>query len=220
MPQAIRMRGALNVPALQHTLDEIVARHEAMRTTFTTVANLPVQVIHPASAVPLPVTDLGDVAENDREQKALEMAGEEAKRPFDLETGPILRARLLHLGAEDYVLLLNNHHIAGDGWSMGLFVKELAALYEAFAAGKPSPLPEVAVQYADYAVWQRQWLQGEVLEKELAYWRKQLAGWNWLRIVRGRWSRPIAAETSSSACPRTWPMHCEGWAGRKARRCS
>lgn len=176
MPQAIRMRGGLNVEALQRTLNEIVARHEALRTTFTTVANLPVQVINPASAVPLPVTDLGNVAENEREQKALEMAREEAQRPFDLGQGPILRARLLLLGADDHVLLLNNHHIAGDGWSMGLFVKELAALYEAFAAGKPSPLPEVAVQYVDYAVWQRDWLQGEVLEKELAYWRKQLAG--------------------------------------------
>ena len=104
------------------------------------------------------------------------MASEEAKRPFDLAQGPLFRASLLRLAEDDHVLLLTMHHIVSDGWSMGIFTRELTALYEAFSEGKPSPLPELPIQYADFAVWQREWLQGEVLEKQLSYWRERLGG--------------------------------------------
>ena len=108
---------------------------------------------------------------------------QEAHRPFDLEQGPLLRAMLLRVSEQEHVLVLVMHHIVSDGWSMGVLVREVAALYEAFSQGRPSPLPELAVQYADYAVWQREWLKGEVLEAQLAYWRQQLAG-----CARERWS--------------------------------
>lgn len=176
MPQVIRMRGTLDRDALQRTIDEIVRRHEVLRTTFTTIDNVPVQVIADPAPVPIPDSDLTTLPENRREEKALELAHSEARRPFDLSKGPVLRARLIRLGADDCILLLNNHHIAGDGWSMGLFVKELAALYEAFSRGEHSPLPDPAVQYVDYAMWQQDWLQGEVLDKQLAYWKKRLEG--------------------------------------------
>src|SRR5207248_306928 len=121
-------------------------------------------------------TDLCKGVESERTAEALRLATEEIDRPFDLKTGPLVRARLLGLASDEHWLVLTFHHIIFDGWSLGVFERELTVLYEAFSAGQPSPLPELPVQYADYAVWQRQWLQGEVLTRELAYWTKQLAG--------------------------------------------
>ncbi|PYS89537.1 MAG: hypothetical protein DMF64_17365 [Acidobacteria bacterium] len=172
---AIRLKGELNVPALQQSLDVIVARHEVLRTTFATVGGRPVQVIGPAEPVALPVVDLQDLAEAEREARARQLMSEETQRPFDLARGPVLRVLLLRLGHDAHVLLLTMHHIVSDGWSLGVLVRELSALYEAFARGASLQLPALPVQYADFAAWQRDWLSGEVLEAQLAYWRQQLA---------------------------------------------
>ena len=176
MPQAIRMSGPLDVGALRRALSEIAARHESLRTSFTVVEGNPVQVIAPAVSVELPVVELAELSESEREAEALRLAREEAQRPFDLERGPLVRASLLRLGGEEHVLLLNMHHIVGDDWSFSVLMRELMALYEAFSQGDPSPLKELPIQYADYAVWQREWLQGEQLEAQLAYWKQQLSG--------------------------------------------
>jgi len=176
VPRAIRINGALKVEALHRTLETIVARHEVLRTTFATAGGNPVQVISPTLSMPLPVEDLSELSEPGREAEALRLTAEEAQRPFDLARGPLLRANLLRLGAEEHILLLNMHHIVSDGWSHGVFVRELTALYEAFSQGNPSPLEELPIQYADYALWQREWLQGEVLEEHLGYWKQRLTG--------------------------------------------
>jgi natural product biosynthesis luciferase-like monooxygenase protein len=176
MPGAMLMKGRLDSEALQMALCEIVRRHESLRTTFSEVAGHPVQVVGEATPLGLPVIDVSDVPEAERRAEALRRANEEVRLPFDLSKGPLMRASLLRLREEEHVLVVAVHHIAGDGWSMGLLVGELEALYEAFSTGQPSPLPELEIQYADYAVWQREWLQGEMLESQLAYWHKQLAG--------------------------------------------
>jgi alpha-ketoglutarate-dependent taurine dioxygenase/acyl carrier protein len=176
VPRAFRISGELNVAALQGTFDAIVERHEVLRTTFATVDGNPVQVIAPSLGVPLPIIDLSQMAESEREAEARRLATEEAQRPFDLAQGPLARTALLRLSEEEHVLLLMMHHIVSDGWSAGVLFHELGTLYKGFSAGKPSMLPELPIQYADYAVWQRQWLQGEVLEKQLSYWREQLGG--------------------------------------------
>jgi amino acid adenylation domain-containing protein len=175
VPTAICLTGLLNVAALEQSLNEIVHRHEALRTTFVMVDGQPAQVIAPVLRITLPVVDLQHVPETEREAEVQQLATKEARRPFDLAQGPLLRAILLRLTETEHVFLLTMHHIVTDGWSMGVFFRELAVLYEAFAAGRPSPLSRLLVQYADFAVWQRQWLQGEVLETQLAYWQQQLA---------------------------------------------
>ncbi|HEX8151320.1 MAG TPA: amino acid adenylation domain-containing protein, partial [Pyrinomonadaceae bacterium] len=177
LPMAIRLAGRLDVEALERTLSEVVRRHEILRTTFGEVAGQPVQVIAPAREVRLALTDLsgaGDVHE--RAELARRLTLEEARQPFDLSRGPLLRASLLRLGDEEHIALLTMHHIVSDGWSIGLLVREVAALYEAFVTGRPSPLPELPIQYADYAAWQRRWLDGGALERQLDYWREQLGG--------------------------------------------
>ncbi|GAB4190085.1 MAG: hypothetical protein Fur006_31860 [Coleofasciculaceae cyanobacterium] len=171
----VRLTGALNVTVLEQSLQEIVRRHEALRTTFITVEGEPVQAIAPTVTLALPVVDLRELSEVEREATVLKLAQEDAQQPFDLVKCPLLRTTLLELGEMEYVMLFTMHHIISDGWSMGVLIRELAALYEAFCAGKPSPLPELPIQYADFAVWQRQWLQGEVLEAQLDYWRQQLS---------------------------------------------
>ncbi|HEX8191018.1 MAG TPA: non-ribosomal peptide synthase/polyketide synthase [Pyrinomonadaceae bacterium] len=177
LPMAIRLAGRLDVEALERTLTEVVRRHEILRTTFDEVAGQPVQVIAPAQQVRLAVTDLSGAGdEHERAGEARRLTLEEARRPFDLSRGPLLRAGLLKLGDEEHVALLTMHHIVSDGWSIGLLVKEVAALYEAFATGRPSPLGELPIQYADYAAWQRRWLDGGALERQLDYWREQLGG--------------------------------------------
>ena len=157
-------------------MGEIVRRHETLRTVFAEVDGSPVQVIAPFDGFVLPVEDLSGLSEADREAAVGRRAGEEARRPFDLSAGPLFRAALLRLGAEDHVLLLGMHHIVSDGWSMGVLSRELSALYAAYREGVSRRSPELAVQYADYAVWQREQLEGEVLERQLAYWTEQLAG--------------------------------------------
>ena len=176
IPLAVRLSGRLDVAALRVTLTEVVRRHEALRTTFAVCDGQPRQVIHPPAPLEMPIVDLTSVDADKREREVKGLAGEEARLPFELERGPLLRARLLRLSEEEHVLLVTMHHIVSDGWSMGVLVREVAALYAAFCAGAESPLEELPIQYADYAVWQREWLREEVLERQLEYWRKQLTG--------------------------------------------
>jgi len=175
MPAAVRAKGLLDVAVLERSVNEVVRRHEALRTTFATTEGRPFQVVAQALRVELPVIDLGGLADAQRETEIRRLAGVEAGRPFDLGQGPLVRVMLLRLDDQDHVLLLTLHHIVADGWSMGVCVRELAVLYTAFMAGAPSPLPELPIQYADFAHWQRQWFQGGVLEQQLSYWRTQLA---------------------------------------------
>ncbi|HEX7238741.1 MAG TPA: amino acid adenylation domain-containing protein, partial [Longimicrobiaceae bacterium] len=174
VPHALRLRGVLDVGALRGSLDELVRRHETLRTTFAERDGVPVQVVHPPAPVPLPVVDLGGLPE--AVARAERLAKAEAMQPFDLARGPLLRSTLLRLEGEDHVLCFTLHHVVSDGWSMDVLVREVSALYAAFGRGERSPLPELPVQYADYAAWQRDWLSGEVLEEQLEYWRTRLAG--------------------------------------------
>jgi amino acid adenylation domain-containing protein len=176
LPNAIRLTGNLDVTALEQAGREIVRRHEVLRTTFARKNGQPVQLIDSNAAVTLPVIDLSGLAEDERETQTKELAAQEARKSFDLEKGPLVRVTLLRLAPQEHVLLLTMHHIISDGWSMGgVFFRELATLYRAFAAGEPSPLPELPTQYADFALWQRTWLQGDVLDRQIAYWKVQLA---------------------------------------------
>ena len=171
---ALAADGRLDLPALVAALSEIVRRHEALRTTLAAVDGAPVQVIWPPAPCPVPVVDLCALPEPRRGRLAGELVGRERAVGFDLARGPLLRAAWLRLGEEQGVLLLSAHHAVCDGWSAGIFVRELAVLYEAAIRRRPSPLPELVAQYADYAVWQRRWLQGEVLERHLRFWRERL----------------------------------------------
>jgi hypothetical protein len=176
LPIAVRLQGGLNIAALTGSINEIVRRHEALRTVFAAADGEPFQEIVPTLTVRLPVVDLQHFPGEQRVAVAQQQALEEAYRPFDLATGPLLRAALLRLSPEEHLLVLTFHHIVSDAWSLDVLFRELAALYEAFCLGKPSPLPELPVQYADFTVWQRQWLTGGVLESQLSYWRSQLGG--------------------------------------------
>lgn len=196
----IRMHGRLDVAALEWTLQEIVRRHEILRMTFETVDGHPRQRINPAFTFSLPVTDLSAWEDDERAAEVERVATDTARTPFDLVRGPLLRAKLLKLGDEEHVLLLTMHHIISDGWSNTVLVREVTALYEAFGAGLPSPLPELSVQYADYATWQRNWLRGEVLESQLAYWRQQLAGAPPLELPTDR-PRPTVQTFNGAALP-------------------
>ncbi|HSU81610.1 MAG TPA: amino acid adenylation domain-containing protein, partial [Thermoanaerobaculia bacterium] len=175
-PVALRLSGRLEIAALRASLSEVVRRHESLRTVFPAVEGQPVQRIQAPAEVPLPVVDLGGLGEGLAESELSRLAGEHARRPFDLAAGPLLRCALVRLGEAEHAALLNQHHIVSDGWSTGVLVHEIVTLYGAFVAGRPSPLPELAVQYADFAVWQRGWLAGEVLEGQVSYWRERLAG--------------------------------------------
>ncbi|HEX2269643.1 MAG TPA: amino acid adenylation domain-containing protein [Pyrinomonadaceae bacterium] len=173
---AVRLRGRLDGARLQQTLTEVVRRHEVLRTTFAVEHGEPVQVIGEARDVPLPIVDLSELDASVREIESQRLIAVESQQPFDLSTGPLMRAGLLRFSAEEHILPLTVHHIISDGWSIGVMVREVAALFAAFSKGEPSPLPELAIQYADFAVWQREWLQDEVLERQLDYWRNQLSG--------------------------------------------
>ncbi|HYY41714.1 MAG TPA: amino acid adenylation domain-containing protein, partial [Pyrinomonadaceae bacterium] len=175
IPLAVRLIGQLEVAALSRALSEVVRRHEALRTTFTTVDGEPVQIVVAPSEVPLPLVELHELPAAEREAAAQAFIAAEAARVFDLARGPMLRCHLLKLAETEHIALLTMHHIVSDGWSTGVLVNEVAALYAAYTRDLPSPLAELPVQYGDYSVWQRDWLQGAVLDEQLAYWRKQLA---------------------------------------------
>ncbi len=172
----LRVRNLLDVEALERSLNALVQRHDALRTTFGTQEGKLVQLIAPVLTLTLPVLDLQHLSEHEREAEAQRLASVEARRPFDLAQGPLLRTTLLRLAPEESLLLLTVHHIVADGWSLNVLLPELSSLYEAFTSGQPSPLPELPLQYTDFAVWQREQLQGKQYAEQLAYWEQQLAG--------------------------------------------
>ncbi|HEX3529114.1 MAG TPA: amino acid adenylation domain-containing protein, partial [Thermoanaerobaculia bacterium] len=176
VPIALRVEGELSVAVLARTLQEVVRRHEALRTVFSAVDGRVRQVVLPPAGMAVPLVDLTGLSPALRKPVAVELVTAEARRPFDLARGPLLRAGLWRLDETEHMLLLAMHHIVSDGWSLGVLVREVTALYTAFAAEQPSPLPELPVQYADFAAWQRSWLTGGVLDGELRYWRDRLAG--------------------------------------------
>ncbi len=170
---ALRLTGRLREEVLEQSINEILRRHEALRTTFRTVGGHPIQVISPVQPLRLPVVNLTRLPVSDRQAEAVRLASEEIVRPFHLLHGPLFRVTLLRLDVEEHMLLLTMHHIVSDGWSTRVLNRELETLYAAFSAGRPSPLPELQIQYRDFAVWQRKWLQGKALETQLAYWKRQ-----------------------------------------------
>jgi amino acid adenylation domain-containing protein len=182
---ALSLKGPLQIEAISQSLREIINRHESLRTTFSMIDEQPIQVINSTLNSNLSLIDLSRLVEHERVRVIRHLITEDG-RPFDLRLGPLLRATLLHFSPEDNILLITAHHIVGDGWSMGLFIEEMKALYRVFSTGRPSPLPELPIQYADFAVWERQWLQPEVLEAQLGYWRAQLDGAPVLEIPTDR----------------------------------
>ncbi len=197
IPMAIRLKGLPNIKALENSLNEIIRRHEALRTTFRSAGGHPVQVISENISFKMPLIDLSGQPKAERAVEAERLTRDEAMRRFDLAKGPLFRAVLIRLSVEEHILLLTIHHIVSDGWSLGVFTSELAALYKAYCNGEASPLPELPIQYADFAHWQRKWLQGEVLENQLSYWRKQLEGVPMLQLFSDR-PRP-AVQTFAGA---------------------
>ncbi|MCY1041447.1 amino acid adenylation domain-containing protein [Corallococcus sp. bb12-1] len=176
IPSPLLLTGPLDLEVLRASLGELLRRHESLRTTLIREEGRPVQRVAAEPRLALPVTSLEHLPEAERGAEVKRRVGEEGARPFDLEHGPLLRARVLKLSGTSHVLLLVMHHIISDGWSLGVLLRELATLYGAFAQGAPSPLPELPIQYADFAHWQREYLAGEVLEKQLRYWKQQLTG--------------------------------------------
>ncbi|KYC36320.1 hypothetical protein WA1_42115 [Scytonema hofmannii PCC 7110] len=175
-PQALRFHGSLNIVALEKSLNKIIQRHEALRTNFVTVDGQPVQVITETLILSVPVVDLQHLRESEREIQIQQLATAEAQQPVDLASSPLIRAKLLKLTQLEYVLLLTMHHIVFDGWSWGIILQELATVYSALSNDLSPELPELPIQYADFAVWQRQWLTKEALSCQLAYWKQQLSG--------------------------------------------
>jgi amino acid adenylation domain-containing protein len=173
--QAMRFEGQLNVSTWERSINEIVRRHEALRTTFITVDGQPLQVIAPTLTLTIPVVNIQELPPTVRERKVQQLATEQAQRPFDLTKGPLLRVMLLQLSQTEYVMLFVIHHIVCDGWSLSIFIQELSALYKNFNSDRPVLLPELPIQYVDFALWQRQWFQQEEPERQLAYWKQQLA---------------------------------------------
>ncbi|MBO0784424.1 MAG: hypothetical protein J2P37_36945, partial [Ktedonobacteraceae bacterium] len=214
MPGAVRLTGALNAAALEASLNEIVRRHESLRTTFSAVNGQPLQVIAPALSLALPVTDLRGQPEAEREEQVSKLVAEEAMQPFDLARGPLFRVRLLRLGEEEHVMLFSMHHIISDEWSLGVLVRELAALYAAFCQERPSPLAELPIQYPDFARWQREWLQGEVLESQLDYWRQQLG--DSLPVLQLPFDHPRPAAQTYLGATHSFVMTAESSASLRA----
>ncbi len=188
--EAVRLTGSLNIAALEQSLKEIIRRHETLRTIFATVDGQPVQVIHDSPDFKLSVVNLQEIPKIEREAHAQQLATQKAQQVFDLSQGPLIRVTLLQLDEQEFILLLNLHHILCDDWSFGVLFAELTVLYEALSTGNSSLLPELPIQYADFAVWQRQWLQHKVLEKQLAYWQQQLADLPVLQLPTDR-PRPL-----------------------------
>ncbi|OUL18944.1 hypothetical protein BV372_33785 [Nostoc sp. T09] len=173
---AIKIQGAINIEALHYSINEIVKRHEVLRTKLIAVDGKAVQANAPELLLPLPIINLDELSENERENTTQQLIFEETQRPFDLAVEPLLRIKLLSLSEQEYILLFTMHHIISDGWSKGVLIRELATIYTEFVENKPSSLPELPIQYADFALWQREWLQGEQLQTQLDYWKQQLGG--------------------------------------------
>lgn len=176
IPAAVRLRGSLHVAALEQSINEVVQRHEALRTTFIAVDGHSFQIIANSLTIPLYRRHVQGDLEPERTAEILREAGLEAERPFWLSKGPLLRSTLLDIAEDDHVLLLTLHHIIADGWSIEILIHEIAHLYTAASMGQPASLPPLPIQYADFACWQREWLQGKALETQMKYWKEQLRG--------------------------------------------
>jgi amino acid adenylation domain-containing protein len=174
--RAVRVKGQLDLDALRRALNAILARHESLRTNFTSIDDEPMQVIAPTREIEIRLVDLSELPEVNRESEARRLASEESRRGFNIAHDQLLRIVLFRLGDQDQVLLLVLHHIVSDGWSMGVLFRELETLYEAFSRSRPSPLPDLTIQYGDFARWQREYLQGHVLDEQVDFWKQQLAG--------------------------------------------
>lgn len=194
----------VEIAALRRSVNEMVRRHESLRTTFVATDGEPRQIVADSVNLALPMMDLRDLAEPERDATVFGIATEEARRPFDLTRGPLLRTTLLRLGAEEWVFLLTMHHIISDGWSLQLFWDELLAIWTAYDAGKPSPLADLEIQYADFAVWQRNWFTGEVLQTQIDYWKRQLAGLTVLELHTDH-ARPAVQTANGSTHPLKLP---------------
>jgi amino acid adenylation domain-containing protein len=199
-PISLRLAGRLDATALERALNALVARHESLRTTFASCDGRPVQVIASEGAITLVAEDMTHLPAAEREAGAKRLAAEEARRPFDLAQGPLLRARLLRLAEDDHVLLVTMHHIISDGWSVGVLIRETATFYQAFAAGEDAQLTALPIQYADYARWQRDWLQGEALAAQLDYWTAQLRGKPTLLELPADHPRPAVQSSRGAVC--------------------
>jgi len=200
IPMALGIRGVLDRVALRRSLDTLMARHEALRSVFVEVGGQPeVRLLPESTGVPLIEHDLHDHRNASHELSRL--SKEEALAPFDLAQGPLIRGRLVQRGEDDYVLLLTQHHIASDGWSIGVLSRELSALYRAFEQGLPNPLPALTIQYPDYAAWQRTWLSGERLDRQITYWRDALAGAPMLLELPTDRPRPEQPDFSGARVP-------------------
>jgi amino acid adenylation domain-containing protein len=193
IPAAVRLQGQLDISALEQALNEVVRRHEVLRTTLIAERGIPRPVIAEKLDLPLIVVDISALPQNERESEALRRVYEEAARPFDLARGPLLRAALVRLSEREHVAILTMHHAISDGWSIGVLIRELSALYGSFLHGEASPLAELPIQYADYAAWQRSWLEDEGVEDQLAYWKGQLAGVPHLDLPTDRPRPPVAS---------------------------
>ncbi|NJR57183.1 MAG: HAD-IIIC family phosphatase, partial [Acaryochloris sp. CRU_2_0] len=200
IPGAVHLEGMLDIDALQNALNELVCRHEILRTTFLSINGVAVQEISPNLSVRLQI-----IAASDLQMPLLGWLTQEAHRPFDLETGPLLRVSLVRLREEEAVLAVTIHHIISDGWSIEVFIQELTTLYRVYRAGQPSPLSPLPIQYADYAFWQRQWLQGDVLETQLSYWRNQLFETPALLELPTDYPRPAVQTFCGQTCYVTLP---------------
>ncbi|MCY7321521.1 MAG: condensation domain-containing protein, partial [Phormidesmis sp. CAN_BIN36] len=200
VPAAIRLTGSLNQAALERSFNEIVRRHSALRTTFNIVDGQPVQVVAPNAPIDLSVVDLQSVAVHDRDRISQQLATAEAQRSFNLTIDPLLRVTLLQFSSTESILLLTLHHIVADGWSLGVLIRELACFYTASLEGQLPKLPTLPIQYADFACWQRNWLQGEVLEEQLAYWRSQLQDLSVLQLPQDR-PRPVVQSYKGATYP-------------------
>ena len=175
IPANVRLSGRISFEILERSISEIVRRHEALRTSFSSVEEQPVQMIAPEFELSLPMTDLRDFPEDGQETELQRLALAEFQKPFDLSQCPLFRIRVVRMAEDDCVVLMTVHHIIFDEWSAGLFIQELAELYEAFSTGNPSPLSELPIQYADFSAWQRDWLQGNVLDQQLSYWKRKFS---------------------------------------------
>ncbi|RWO75865.1 condensation domain-containing protein, partial [Mesorhizobium sp.] len=200
IPLALRLRGELDRSAWQRSLDRLFARHEALRSVFVAPEGQPwVEVLPPDAGLPMVEHDLRD--RPDAEAALLDLCHEEARTPFDLARGPLIRGRLIRMPDEEHVFLLTQHHIVSDGWSMGVLVRELRQLYRAFEAGQDDPLPPLAIQYPDYAAWQRQWLSGERLQKQAQYWRDTLSGAPARLVLPTDHARPAQQSFAGASVP-------------------
>ncbi|MGE5432087.1 MAG: non-ribosomal peptide synthetase, partial [Syntrophomonadaceae bacterium] len=174
IPSAMRIRGNFSTTVFKNVIDEIVRRHESLRTNFSAIDGKPVQIISPKADIPFLVIDLMDKKEEEKEKEIISLLREKARYSFNISNEPLIRITVLELAPSEHVVLIVMHHIISDGWSMGVLVQEISTLYNAYSEGRPSPLPELKIQYADYSLWQKDFLNGENLEKQLDYWKRKL----------------------------------------------